>query len=72
MSKLKDKFARLGVDSAPGQEVRQQAVDLDLRGAKLEGTPVDFSHGDVDAFKPVPASLETFSIWNSVQTPTAA
>lgn len=60
MDTLNDKFARLGVDSAPGQEVRQQAVDLNLHGQKLEGTPVDFSHGDVDAFKPVPASLETF------------
>jgi len=60
MNELNDKFARLGVDSAPGQEVRQQAVDLELRGTKLEGTPVDFSHGDVDAFKPVPASLGTF------------
>jgi len=60
MSKLNDKFARLGVDSAPGQEGRQQAVDLDLRGAKLEGIPVDFSHGDIDAFKPLPASLESF------------
>jgi aspartate/methionine/tyrosine aminotransferase len=60
MNELSDKFARLGVDSAPGQEIRQSADDLELRGARLEGIAVDFSHGDVDAFKPVPDSLKTF------------
>jgi aspartate/methionine/tyrosine aminotransferase len=61
MSKLDQKFAKLGVDSAPGQELRQQIDDGELHGAKLEGTPVDFSHGDVDAFPPIPGSLATFS-----------
>ncbi|TKT69584.1 pyridoxal phosphate-dependent aminotransferase [Aquamicrobium sp. LC103] len=57
------KFSRLGTDNAPGQEVRQQSTGLValLRGEVLEGTPVDFSHGDVDAFEPTPGSFETFS-----------
>ena len=61
MSLLNKKFARLGVDSAPGQEVRQQVDNLDLRGERIDGIPVDFSHGDVDAFQPIPASLHTFA-----------
>jgi len=61
MSILEDKFNKLGVDSAPGQETQQKAVSVDLRGARLEGVPVDFSHGDVDAFPPVPGSLQTFT-----------
>jgi aspartate/methionine/tyrosine aminotransferase len=60
MNTIDDKFARLGVESAPGQESRQQNTDTDLRGAKINGTPVDFSHGDVDAFPPIPGSLELF------------
>jgi aspartate/methionine/tyrosine aminotransferase len=61
VSYLSDKFARLGVDSAPGQESRQQTDPVELRGEKLEGVPVDFSHGDVNAFPPVPGSLDTFT-----------
>ena len=57
---IEEKFAKLGVDNAPGQEERQKAAVLDLRGEKLEGREVDFSHGDVDAFEPIPGSLETF------------
>lgn len=60
MSQLSEKFAKLGVTSAPGQEVRQKVDDVDLGGNKLEGRPVDFSHGDVDAFPPIPGSLDTF------------
>ncbi len=61
MSKLDDKFARLGVDSAPGQEVRQEIEAPDFHGPQLDGTPVDFSHGDVNAFPPIPGSLQTFA-----------
>ncbi len=57
---MRDKFAKLGVDSAPGQESRQQTDSVDLRGEKVEGVPVDFSHGDIDAFPPIPGSLDTF------------
>lgn len=60
---IQAKFERMGTDAAPGQEVRQQAGDIQalLRGEKIEGRPVDFSHGDVDAFTPTPGSFEVFS-----------
>ena len=60
MDLLLDKFAKLGVDNAPGQEALQKKAVLDLRGDHLEGRKVDFSHGDVDAFEPLPGSLEAF------------
>lgn len=60
MNMLMEKFAKLGVDNAPGQESRQKVDSLELRGASLEGVPVDFSHGDVDAHPPIPDSLDTF------------
>lgn len=60
---IEAKFTRLGTDNAPGQEVRQTAGGLEglLRGGALEGRPVDFSHGDVDAHEPTPGSFELFS-----------
>ena len=60
MEPLLEKFAKLGCDNAPGQEGRQKTVELELRGEKLEGIPVDFSHGDVDAFPPIPGALTDF------------
>jgi len=60
LSNLDKKFAKLGLDNAPGQEVRQQMDVPDLQGPELGGTPVDFSHGDVNAFPPIPGSLQTF------------
>ena len=64
MQTINERFAKLGTDHAPGQEVRQSeaAGDADLRGETLPGTPVDFSHGDVndDAFPPTPGALEEF------------
>lgn len=60
MSLLLEKFKKLGVDNAPGQECFQKKPVLEIRGTKLNGVPVDFSHGDVDAFKPLPGSLEKF------------
>jgi len=60
MDPLEERFAKLGVDNAPGQEVRQENETLELRGEPLPGTPVDFSHGDVDAFEPIPGSLDEF------------
>ncbi len=64
MLTITEKFARLGTDHAPGQEVRQTlaAHDVPLRGETLAGTPVDFSHGDVNenAFAPTPGALEEF------------
>lgn len=64
MISIADKFAKLGTDHAPGQEVRQgDAVpETALRGDTLPGTPVDFSHGDVNenAFAPTPGALDEF------------
>ncbi len=54
------KFDKLGIDNAPGQEELQKSAALDLRGEKLKGAAVDFSHGDVDAHVPTPGSLEMF------------
>jgi len=54
---ITEKFDLLGVDNAPGQESFQKDAPLGFRGPKLEGTPVDFSHGDVNAHKPIPGSL---------------
>ena len=60
---LEEKFASLGAENAPGQEVRQNddALDMLVRGAMSNEAPVDFSHGDVDAFPPTPGAVEA---WN--------
>ncbi|SFN48961.1 Aspartate/methionine/tyrosine aminotransferase [Cohaesibacter marisflavi] len=60
---LETKFRMLGTDNAPGQEVRQGVDGLGdlMRGDALEGRPVDFSHGDVDAHEPTPGSFELFA-----------
>ncbi len=57
---IQEKFGRLGIDNAPGQEGMQKNTALDLRGEVLEGAAVDFSHGDVDAHMPTPGSFEVF------------
>lgn len=58
MATLAEKFAALGAENAPGQELRQQTDHLAalMRGAPIAGVPVDFSHGDVDAFAPTPGA----------------
>ena len=65
MSTIEDKFRGLGVDNAPGQEVRQGSgpAPTSAIGESIEGPAVDFSHGDVnpDAFPPTPGALETFA-----------
>lgn len=62
MKTLDEKFKALEAENAPGQEVRQGLGDLKaiMRGGKLDGVPVDFSHGDVDAFPPTPGSEEAW------------
>ena len=62
MVTLDEKFRALDADNAPGQEVRQVTSNLDeiMRGKKYSGVPVDFSHGDVDAFPPIPGSSEAW------------
>lgn len=59
---LDSKFARLGTDNAPGQEVRQTTADIErlMRGDALPGRVVDFSHGDVDAHPPTPGAHEDY------------
>lgn len=61
MDNISSKFAKLGCSNAPGQEALQSETLLELRGSKITGIPVDFSHGDVDAFKPLPGSFQAFS-----------
>lgn len=60
MSNIQEKFAKLGVATAPGQEGLQDAKTDNLQGDVIPGTPVDFSHGDVNAFPPIPESRESF------------
>lgn len=59
MSLLEKKFQKLGAENAPGQETRQNN-EIHFEGEKIPGTAVDFSHGDVDAFVPIPGSLDNF------------
>ncbi len=62
MMSLENKFSALGTENAPGQEIRSATVltkpPLSIKG--LDGEPVDFSHGNVDAFTPTPGALEAF------------
>lgn len=62
MTALDKKFAALAADNAPGQEVRQDMSGLEavMKGGLFNGTPVDFSHGDVDAHPPTPGSAEVW------------
>ena len=57
---ITEKFAKLGIDNAPGQESLQKSTQLDIRGEKIPGEYVDFSHGDVDAHLPTPGGYEAF------------
>lgn len=59
---LEEKFKALEANNAPGQEVRQEFENLDaiVRGERFDGIPVDFSHGDVDIFPPIPGSSEVW------------
>lgn len=62
MMSIQGKFSRLGTDNAPGQEIRQSSqCDGFLRGDRIAGRPVDFSHGDVDAHEPTPGAFGAFS-----------
>lgn len=60
MDFLMEKFSKLGVDNAPGQEGRQKELSVVFRGEPLSGSLVDFSHGDVNAFEPIPGCLDSF------------
>ncbi|NIE83383.1 MULTISPECIES: pyridoxal phosphate-dependent aminotransferase [unclassified Burkholderia] len=64
MNTIEERFSGLATEHAPGQEGRRHELGLAslLRGDSLAGTPVDFSHGDVNesAFAPTPGSLDVF------------
>lgn len=60
MQAIEKKFLALGAEHAPGQESRQETNDIEMKHEKIPGRPVDFSHGDVDAFEPVPGALDLF------------
>ncbi|WP_040984436.1 pyridoxal phosphate-dependent aminotransferase [Oceanobacillus jeddahense] len=60
MDSIEKKFLKLGAENAPGQEGRQNNDEIKLSGNKIPGKKVDFSHGDVDAFEPIPGSLDHF------------
>jgi len=62
MTTLDEKFKALEADNAPGQEARQDTGDLNaiMRGVKFNGVPVDFSHGNVDAFPPTPGTSKAW------------
>lgn len=64
MNSIEEKFLKLGIDNAPGQEVREGYVEEHSgdRGENLPGVAVDFSHGDVNAsaFEPTPGALDAF------------
>ena len=40
METIREKFAKLGVDNAPGQETRQKNTELPLKGENLLGKTV--------------------------------
>lgn len=62
LNSIQRKFAELATENAPGQEVRLSTTSSDgaLFGGIIEGRPIDFSHGDVDAFLPAPGALDAF------------
>ncbi len=60
MDSVEKKFLKLGAENAPGQEGRQNNDAMNLVGDRIPGRSVDFSHGDVDAFQPIPGSLDNF------------
>ncbi|WP_120631560.1 pyridoxal phosphate-dependent aminotransferase [Ruegeria sp. EL01] len=54
-------FEAMRTDAAPGQEVRAaDGLPPEATGETLRGSPVDFSHGDVDAHPPTPGARETW------------
>ena len=64
MKTIEEKFLKLGIDNAPGQEICESRNEEHPahQADYLPGVAVDFSHGDVNAtaFEPTPGSLEAF------------
>ncbi|PRB43044.1 aspartate aminotransferase [Arthrobacter sp. MYb23] len=61
MQDIRERFINLGIDFAPGQEGSlEDKISALAVGGNIPGAPVDFSHGDVDAFTPSPGAFEAF------------
>src|SRR5690625_662398 len=60
MSSIEKKFSLLDYEFAPGQESHQKIEKIQLKGEKIEGIPIDFTHGDVETFKPITSALDNF------------
>lgn len=58
---ISEKFALLGINEAAIPEALAKGEKIEMRGEALHGPKVDFTHGDVNAFKPAPGCFETFS-----------
>ncbi|MEY1556350.1 pyridoxal phosphate-dependent aminotransferase [Yoonia sp. R2331] len=58
---IHDTFAAMQSGAAPGQEIRAGTeMPIEAIGEALTGTPVDFSHGDVDAHQPIPGARDAW------------
>lgn len=62
MRGIEERFAGLSIEHAPGQHESSHTGELDeiKIGPDVPGQPVDFSHGDVDAFTPPPNAFGYF------------
>src|SRR5690625_694719 len=59
MDSLEKRFKKISSSAGPGDAKNLKEIKIGKHDF-YSGTPVDFSHGDVDAFKPVENSLDTF------------
>ena len=64
MNSIDRRFSRIATTYAPGQEVQQAIAEFETlsHNERLQGEPVDFSHGNVnaDAFEPAPGAFDAF------------
>lgn len=60
MGNIIEKFEKLGIKNAPGQEEKYDVNGKGRFEEELLGDSVDFSHGDVDAFTPIPGAKDAF------------
>src|SRR5690625_1746039 len=58
MDLLDEKFQKISAASGPGDELKLGSTND--QDEVFSGKMIDFSHGDVDAFKPIENSLDTF------------
>src|SRR5699024_10024299 len=64
MNSIEEKFLKLDDEFAPGQESKQKETNIqlptELPFEKTNYSPIDFSHGNLEAFKPIPTAMEKF------------